>query len=664
MCGIAGILRGERAPPIEREELRRMAAAIAHRGPDGYGTYIDDGAGMAQVRLAIIDRAGGNQPLSNEDGSIWIAFNGEIFNYVELRQDLERAGHRFATRSDTEVIVHAFEEWGSDAWRRLNGQFAIALRDRRDDSLWLVRDRVGIAPLFYAETPNAVLFASEAKAIFAGGRVDATPNLASLAEVFSLWATPGPETIFDGVQLLLPGTAVRFDSQLRPHALRYHTQRFASDERTRAMPAEEVADELDARLRAAVRLRLRADVPVGAYLSGGLDSSVITKLVRLVDTSPLQTFSVRFDDPRYDEGAAQARMASELGTVHHEIVATSERLAAELPRVIEHCEVPLLRTAPIPMFLLSALVRSNGMRVVLTGEGADEFLGGYDLFKEARIRRFWARQPNSTARPALLARVHPYVASGGQGGMWQAFFARGLGATDDAFYSHRLRWENTAWALRFLAREVRDAWSFERQCDRLERSLPPGWRGEGSLERAQHLEIASFMSAYLLASQGDRALMANAVEGRFPFLDPEVIEFSSRLPARRKLCGLREKTTLRRIARRILPDEVSGRRKWPYRAPIGQAIFGAGAPEYVRELLSPKALADNPLIDGTAAGNLAGRSIGSERPLGEREEMALMGLLTLQLWSRSFLAGTVRSSGDPGEDLLSIDRRSARAARN
>ena len=415
MCGIAGIINLDASAPPSRDALEVMAGALEHRGPDEFGLYLDRFAGLAHSRLSIIDLSTGQQPLSNEDGSVWITFNGEVFNYVELRAELERSGHRFRTRSDTEVIVHAYEEWGPDAWRRLNGQFAFAIRDLRERCLWLVRDRVGITPLFVARTPGAVVFGSEAKAIFASGRVRPQADPASLVEVFTLWATPGPSTVFAGVTTVAPGTALRFDESLGERCVRYHVQRFGTAPSRNDADPESLAEELEARLRAAIRLRLRADVPVGAYLSGGLDSSVLTKLVRLVDTSELQTFSVRFEDTRYDEGEAQRRMADELGTTHHEVVATPASLAAELPRTILHCETPLLRTAPVPMFLLSGLVRRLRMRVVLTGEGADEFLGGYDIFKELRIRRFWARSPESRVRPLLLSRVHPYVASASSG---------------------------------------------------------------------------------------------------------------------------------------------------------------------------------------------------------------------------------------------------------
>ena len=660
MCGIAGIVTDVHAAPPGNAELRNMIAALRHRGPDGIGFYVDDRAGLAHSRLAILDLEGGAQPLSNEDGTIWITFNGEIFNHLELRRQLETLGHRFRTRSDTEVLVHAYEEWGEDCWRRLNGQFAFAIRDTRRALTWLVRDRVGIAPLFYARTSGAVVFGSEVKAILASGRITPEVNPAALLEVFRYWSAPGPETVFAGVSALGPGCAICFDDRLQSRESRYFSQHF---EAPSTLTVSDAAERLESHLREAVRIRLRADVPVGAYLSGGLDSSVITSLIKSVESSPLETFSVRFADERFDEGAAQKRMASMLGVTHHEVVVTPESLAGDLQSVIRHCETPLLRTAPVPMFGLSALARQCGIRVVLTGEGADEYFGGYDIFKEDRIRRFWARSPASTARPRLLGRLHPYVAASGRDGMWQAFFARGLTAVDDPFYAHRPRWENSGWSTRFLAEGVRRSLTEEAAASRLEALLPSGWHGGTPLERAQHVELATFMSSYLLASQGDRALMANGVEGRFPYLDPQVIQFASALPGTCKMRGLSDKRALRQLARKWLPEDVASRRKWPYRAPVRSAFCGPSAPEYVRELLSPEALRLNPLLDARAAGALASRAF-AEQPLGEREEMAFVGVLTTQIWYRSFIVNSrAQQPANSPPITVSIDRRSDQAKR-
>lgn len=670
MCGIAGILAfGGNPREPSPAELSRMVGVLHHRGPDGHGIYIDDHVGLAHARLSIIDRAGGGQPLCNEDSSIWVTFNGEIFNFIELRKELEALGHRFATRSDTETIVHSFEQWGRECFSKFNGQFAIGLWDRSTRELWLARDQAGICPLFVARSNGALIFGSEAKAIFASGRVQASPDAMGVAQSFMLWAAAAPTTCFAGVECLAPGTARRYRLDGTHTEWSFADMNFHPEPDSRAT-LESAAKELDHALGHAITLRLRADVPVGAYLSGGLDSSVIAKLCTLVNKAPIETFSLRFDDATYDEGSAQRLVADYLGTRHHEIVVTPTHIQEHLPRVIRHCETPLTRAGPAPMFLLSGLVRELGFRVVLTGEGADEMFGGYDVFKEAKVRAFWARRPQSLMRPALLSRVHPYVANASSPEMWRAFFQRGLDNVGDPFFSHRPRWENASWLLRFLAPHVREACTPQAIIDRASNRLPAGWDLQSIVSRAQTTEAALFMSSYLLSSQGDRALMANSVEGRFPFLDPNVIALGRRLPDSLKLAGLREKITLRKVAGKYLPEVIRARRKWPYRAPITSALFGASAPEYVRELLSAEALAQNSLLDPMTASGLAQRGLKAA-VLSEREEMGMMGLLTLQLWDRSFLRGSVPS--EPGTAPTSDvqqrpcvfqDNRSANATRN
>ncbi len=611
-----------------------MAAMIRHRGPDGWGYYLDDRCGLAHTRLSIIDLRTGQQPLCNEDGTVWVTFNGEVYNYIELRDELERLGHRFRTKSDTETIVHAYEEWGDAAWEKFNGQFAVGLWDARRGELRLARDRVGIAPLYYAAGGGAVAFASEAKAIFAGGRVSAELDPASLATAFALWAVPAPGTVFKGVSMVPPGACVTVDPGGGVSTRVFWRPRIEA--RGAGASLSENAEELGERLREGVKLRLRADVPVAAYLSGGLDSSVITRLVTLADSSPLETFSVRFEDERFDEGPQQQRMAKILGTRHHEIVARARDIQEALPEVVWHCETPLLRTGPVPMFLLSGLVRRSGIKVVLTGEGADELLAGYDVFKEAKVRRFWARFPESAARPLLLGRIHAYARAAGAGAMWQEFFRQGLAGVEKAFYSHAPRWTNNLWTTRFLSGEVRRHAEMSAVEERVSGVMP--WLGEmaGWLERAQSVELVTFMSAYLLSSQGDRVALGHAVEARFPFLDPGVIDFCSTLPTPHKLCGLTDKVALRAFASRHLPEDIWRRKKWPYRAPIATALFGESAPEYVRQELASTELSRSGLLDASAAGAITRRALSAGARLGEREEMACVGLLTTQILHRAF----------------------------
>ncbi len=631
MCGIAGIITRHNDPPPRVETLERMAEVLAHRGPDASGVSLAGAVGLAHRRLAVVDLATGAQPMSIRAGVLRIAFNGEVFNYIELRAQLEQCGRHFLTRSDTEVILHAYDEWGEDAWRRLNGQFAFALTDGASRATWLVRDPSGICPLFVARTPQAILFASETRALHASGFVEPEPDHAALNAAFRLWAAPCSSTVFRGIESLQPGRALRIGADLRVRELHYAST-LGAGSAADATSEEEMASILED----AVRIRLRADIPVGAYLSGGLDSSLIVRLMQVVSGINAQTFSIRFNhpsfDPSFDEGDAQHAAAKAFGVTHRELSVGPADIANALPDVVDHAETPLLRAGPVPMFLLSRFVRSQGIRVVLTGEGADEHFGGYDIFKEAKLRAFLARDPTAQWRQALLRRLHPYVAHNG-GAMWQHFFDSFL-AESGAFQSHEARWRNNEWTLRFLSPKVRSALTGEQMRAQVSDSLPSGWESRDDVSRAQLLELTTFMAPYLLSSQGDRMLMAHGVEGRFPFLDPRVIEAASRLSASQKIVGLREKALLRRVASRVLPRSLAQRRKWPFRAPLQGAFFGANAPEFVREALSPHALAQCPLVDDASASKLAARVLDTDGKASERELMAAFGVLTLQLWWR------------------------------
>jgi asparagine synthase (glutamine-hydrolysing) len=630
MCGIAGVLvaAGQTAP--EPEELRRMAALLQHRGPDGYGFHVDRRCGLAHTRLSLVDLAGGAQPIGNEDGTVWLIANGEIFDHRDWRPQLEQLGHRFRTHSDVEVLLHGYEQWGQDFFARVNGQFAAAIWDAAAGRLLLVRDRFGILPLFYAEVSGAVVFASEAKALFAGGRVPPRLDPIALQQVFTMWSAPAPRSIWAGVRSVAPAETVVFGGTAPRRTTWWQPDLQVRGDGPRSLAA--AADELEQLLRAAVRTRLVADVPVGAYLSGGLDSSVTTALA-VHAGAELHTFALRFEDAAFDETGPQRRVQHLLGTTHHEILCRESDIRTHLPAVVWHCESPLLRTAPVPMFLLSSLVRQNRIKAVLTGEGADEMLGGYSIFLEDKVRRFWARQPDSEARPALLGRVHDFVASGEQrsSAMWRAFYGKDLGNVADPFHSHRVRWHNGAWTtrvLRPLAQADRELASPDAALAALLPADLARWR---PLARAQATEIASFMSPYLLTSQGDRVALGNGVEARYPFLDPHVVAFCNGLPDGWKVRGLRTKVVLREVAARHLPVDVFERKKQPYRAPVATALFGPGPDDYVDELLSPARLRDDEFVDGKAAELLVAKARRNAGRASEREAMALCGLLTLEL---------------------------------
>jgi asparagine synthase (glutamine-hydrolysing) len=642
MCGIAGIAtlaEGARAP--SREELVAMAGALAHRGPDEFGIYRDHGAGLAHTRLSIIDLATGQQPLCNEDETLWIAFNGEVFNYVELREELLKLGHRFRTRSDTEVIVHAFEAWGEEAFARFNGQFAIALWDGRRRSLTLARDRLGVRPLYLCEHASRLYFASEVKAIFAADRsIPRAFDPAGLDETFTFWTVVPPQSVFRGVRELAPGHSLTLSSGgarsrcfWRP---RYPTERTGGFTGGLAEAAERVRGGL----LDAVRLRmLRSDVPVGSYLSGGLDSSLVAALGRQVQGDRFCTFSLRFQDAEYDETPFQREMAERLGTDHREVVVSRGDIARVFPEVILHAERPILRTAPAPLYLLSKLVREAGIKVVLTGEGADEVFAGYDLFREARVRRFWARQPKSTARPRLLERLYPYLARSpvAQRAMAQQFFGRGLDRFLEPGFSHGPRWSSAAALKRLFASELSRALQGADAVQRLLSTLPEEFRRWSSLAQDQYLEVRTLLSGYLLSSQGDRMLMAHSVEGRFPFLDANVVELGNSLPASYKLCGLDEKHVLKRAAAGLVPESIVRRSKQPYRAPDALSFIGVDRPAYVEDLLGENAVRSAGVFEPRAVQQLWGKCKAQAHggQFSNADNMALVGVLSTQLvWSQ------------------------------
>lgn len=632
MCGIAGIYGSGSGLPEDAEgRVRSMLGSIRHRGPDQFGLYLDRSAVLGSARLSIIDLGGGQQPIATEDGRHWIVFNGEIFNYLELREELERDGYRFQTHTDTEVLLQLFVKEGPDCLRRLNGQFAFALFDAVAGTLYLARDRLGVRPLFYGKVGDALYFGSEIKCLLAGTGERATLDPAAVGQVFTFWGPLPGRTVFQGIEELPAGHWMRCTAD--GHETRRYWQTSFDDVEPSGGRADiEYQEELKELLVAATRIRLRADVPVGAYLSGGLDSSLIASVVRQYTSNHLKTFSIAFTDERFDESQFQAHMARHLGTEHEVVEASHADIGRVFPEVVWHAEVPLLRTAPVPMYLLSQRVHGSGYKVVLTGEGADEFLAGYDVFKEAKVRRFWAHRPDSRWRHRLLEKLYPDVFRQGQAGIdyVKAFFGTGLTETESPDFSHAIRWRNTRRLWRFLSPEALAACGGEAPAAAIRPLLPPRFRHWPHLQQAQFLEISLFFSQYLLSSQGDRVAMANSVEGRYPFLDIRLVEWCNRLPARLKLRGLEEKWLLRQLGKEWLPAEIWQRTKRPYRAPIHRSFFHEGAPAYVGERLSEAAVRRAGLFQPAAVSRLAAKAAAGG-PLGENDEMALAGILSTQL---------------------------------
>ena len=636
MCGICGVVSYREPPDLSVVEA--MVGALAHRGPDGCGWMRDHKAVLGHARLALLDPAGGTQPLGNTDGTLWLTFNGEIYNYLELRDELRRLGHRFVTGTDTEVIVHAFDEWGEDCFARFNGQFALAIWDRRRECLTLARDRLGICPLYYHQGRGRLAFASEVKALFHDPLVPRALDPEGLGEVFSLWSTLAPQTPFAEVEQLPPGHVATFDDgglRSRP----YWELGFPERGGEVGQDFEGNAERLRDLLVHATRLRFeRSDFPVGAYLSGGLDSSITAAAIRHFTDASLDTFSLRFADDEFDEGGHQATMVEQLGTTHHDVVVRHEDIAEVFPDVVWHAESPLLRTAPAPLFLLSKLVRDAGYKVVVTGEGADEVLGGYDIFREAKIREFWARGPDSGLRNRATELLYPWLARnpGKAPAFARSFFGADFDADDPAM-SHRTRWNSTAVLQRMLSPGLRDAIASGRRPDP-SALMPPESGDWDSLSRAQWLEMTTLLPGYILASQGDRMLLANAVEGRFPFLDSAVVDFANALPARHKLFGLDEKFLLRYAFQDLVPESIRHRPKQPYRAPDAASFFVDGvAPGWVEDVLSKQALVASGLFDPRQVESLVAKARTRSHAFGNTDNMRIVAVISTQLLHEQFI---------------------------
>jgi asparagine synthase (glutamine-hydrolysing) len=462
----------------------------------------------------------------------------------------------------------------------------------------------------------------------------------ALVETFTIWSVLPDRSAFVGVRELPPA-----------HYLLLGPDGMVVEQRWWDLPFPPAGESAPARgdeheellelLRDATRLRLRADVPVAAYISGGLDSSATAALACGLAPAGLSSYGVGFRDQRFDESVYQDRLAEELGTSLTRVTVGAADIGELLPRAVELAEKPTLRTAPTPLLRLSAAVNASGLKVVLTGEGADELFAGYDIFREAKIRRFWAREPDSQLRPLLFARLNEYLGRDLRrtGPFLARFYGSALTDTDDLLYSHALRFANTARCLRLLAPEVVARAAAEGDPrERLRARLPRSFSGFTPLAQAQYLEITSFLMTYLLHSQADRMLMGYSIEGRFPFLDYRVAEFAARLPDDLRLHGLEEKYVLRKAVAPLLPPEIVRRRKVPYRAPVAAALVGPSAPEYVSDLLGASALTGAGLLDPEAVARVVRNCGTAGDAAGETEEMALVGSLSIMLLHEQFVA--------------------------
>jgi asparagine synthase (glutamine-hydrolysing) len=584
MCGLAGIIDfAGRANSKQKAE--NMLSSIAYRGPDESGIYHSRFATLGNVRLSIIDIEGGQQPMADSSGRYWIVFNGEIFNYPELRKDLEARGCYFKTHSDTEVLVQLFAVFGKHCLKMLNGQFVFAIWDKTGEELFIARDRVGIRPLFYNISNSIFSFASEIKSLLEQERITPEFDIENLSQIYTFWTAITPNTAFKNINELSPGHFMIYNRDgLKIE--KYWELKY--DNCNSSLSVNEAVEQFDELFTDAVRIRLRADVEVAAYLSGGIDSSATVAYIKTIEPEILNTFSVGFEEKDFDESSYQTEAVSYFNTAHKSFTCSSSEIANNFQKVVWHSETPLTRTAPTPMLLLSGLVRENDIKVVITGEGSDEILAGYNIFKEDRIRRFWASQPNSLIRPLLLTKLYPYLPQMKQANpnMLKMFFGYKLTDVNNPLYSHLLRWNNSNHIKKHFSDQLKDNLKDYSPFDNLLEKLPINFNTWDPLAKSQWLETTIFMSGYLLSSQGDRMAMANSVEGRYPFLDYRMIEFCASLPSEYKLKGLNEKYLLKKLLKNKIPESILRRPKQAYRAPIRSVFLSKESPEYIRFMLS------------------------------------------------------------------------------
>jgi asparagine synthase (glutamine-hydrolysing) len=633
-----------------------MADAIVHRGPDEDGYLQRGGLGLANRRLSIVGLADGRQPLANEDGTISVVFNGELFDYPEVRAELTARGHRFKTHCDTELLPHLWEDHGEAMLAQLRGQFALALWDERRRQLVLARDRFGICPLYWTRqaTPDGelLLFASEIKALLASGLVPRRADVRGLNHVFTFFATPGPITCFAGVQCLLPGRYLT----IRPMTGTVEERTYweidfpdhGQEERRGFRPwgdnaASPVVDEYEALMKRAVERRLRADVPVVSYLSGGVDSSVVVALAcaqrRAEGKSGIPTFTVSVQDPGFNEKSEADLVARHVAAPDTIVVDYGrEQVIESYPALIRAAECPVIDTSCAALLQLARKVHEHGYKVALTGEGADEWLAGYPWYKIHKVLGYldavpglrlseWARRAylRVTGAPRVawdaVRKVHAAI---GGPNAWLNIYGL-FGSSKVRFFSASM-WEQLGDHLPYADLQL--------NLDRARRWHP--------LNRSLYLGARVMLPGLLLSSKGDRVAMNSSVETRYPFLDEDVFDFLARLHPSWKLHGLRDKLILRLLAQRWVPPSIAWRRKAMFRAPL-DSFHGAKMPSFVAQLLSPESLTRTGYFD-VAAVRHWGEAFRHMRPGSNQRtmvEMGLTGVVATQLWHHTYLDGSL-----------------------
>ena len=625
MCGIAGIVKTDRHGRVERPRLERMRDVLRHRGPDGDGIYLDGPVGLAHRRLAIVDIAGGQQPMENEDGTVWITFNGEIYNHAALRPGLEARGHRYRSRSDTETILHLYEEEGERCVERLQGMFAFALWDARHQRLLLARDRLGIKPLYYTVTPTEVLFGSEIKALLAAG-VRAELNHDVLPELLATGYVSGEATLFRGVRRLRPGRTLSWSPGEGLRERRYwELPAPAADDRRKLA---DCARELRGRLEATVRSHLMSDVPLGLFLSGGIDSSGLLALMAPMVKDRVRTFAVGFKDREANELAFARLAARAAGAEHREVVVSPEEFFAALPRLVWHEDEPIAFPSSVPLHFVSALA-SQHVKVVLTGEGADELFLGYNRYRLTAWNERLGNTYQRVASPWLRAHLRQLASRLPRPARRYAersFIALDPGPRETFYENFAVFPATRRQALLGDGSHLhgRDAFAEALRCYEDAEG--------GPLDRMSRADLQTYLVRLLMKQ--DTMSMAASIESRVPFLDHELVEHVVSMPGRFKLRGFETKAVLRSALQGLVPPPILTRSKMGFPVPIGRWFRGPFWPMVQEFVLGPRAAARG-LFDVAVMRRLAQEHRTAQAEHGDR----LWLLLNLEIWQRLFIDG-------------------------
>jgi asparagine synthase (glutamine-hydrolysing) len=644
MCGIAGVLslRGK-TPALD--EVTRMTRVIAHRGPDGEEFHRSGPVALGHRRLAIIDLSpAGSQPMTNEDGTLWITYNGEIYNFESIRRELEERGHRFRSATDTEVVLHAYEEWGVECLRRFNGMFAFGLWDERRQRLWLVRDRIGIKPLFYARLADRFLFGSELKAVAAHPEFDRRLDLEALSYYLALNYTPAPYTLFAQARQLLPGHYLLVDAAGNVETKEYWDLSY--DESRHPGEARCLA-ELDEQLHEAVRLRLVSDVPFGAFLSGGVDSSSVAYWMAREMDVPLKTFSIGFGEPSYDEVEYAREVAQRLETEHYERIVTADA-ATILPKVVWHAEEPTADSSMLAVYYLAQMAREH-VTMTLSGDGADDILAGYETYQAYYLHRLLRAVPTWLRRGVLTPLVSVLPVSDSKVS-WDFKLRRFIAGAD------------------YSPEDAHAVWRMIFDADQRERLLSPNAGAKGNdadaialyrgyfgktnardpLNRMLYVDTRFYLPNDMLVKI-DRMTMAHGLETRVPFLDHHLVEFVATLPSSLKLRRyLQKKYLLKKTMRSRLPERVLRRKKQGFNVPKVRWIKGE-LKSFVRDHLSPLKVRNTGLLDERVVTALLDDHF-EERADNSHQ---IWCLLTLVIWLEQFTTGSLLLHPDASYSYVS-----------